>query len=191
MEPAAPKFTNEYILDKEYPKMPATILVDKEFPPKDQMLILAAFAAWEGATNHKVKFNIILNQPKPGKYKEVIKKDNAPYFVWYFSKWDPNQLDQEEAADKANWKGMNIWHGNTSHIVVFAEDSDKYKLVLHEIGHFLGLAHTETFSIMSKYLDDSSGCITPVDASNVCFIYSCKPKSDCTESLAQSFKDRD
>jgi len=166
------------------PKFPVTIYIDNDIPKKFDEEIINAFNSWEKASGNKLKFNLIFNIIKPGYFKEYEKVENSPYFIWLFSKYNHKHLEYKELME--GWLAMHSPFNGNRNIVLFTEfineKTDKnlmYRVVLHEVGHFLGLKHNNKISTMNHKIENQPGCITKMDAYDLCKIYNCIPHHEC------------
>lgn len=159
------------------------IKIDKEFSKKEMELISTAFHAWEKASQNKLHFTLIWNQPKPGYYYSHLNPDeNAGLFFWYLPR-NTQHLDKNyPEAWKTYYGLMNYGRGeNSGNLIVFKKIPDHkfYPVVLHEIGHLLGLHHSKMESWTVMHPNALSHCITQWDAEQFCKLYGCKALSQC------------
>lgn len=166
---------------------PSIINIDDSFTKDEQNQIIKALHTWEWASSNRVYFIYYLNKPKPGYYKEYHKKyfnDNS-FFMWKINKEDiKDNLTLDIINSTKNYTGY--WDG-WANIAVFMDRFEKisyntlfYNIVLHEIGHSIGMKHIEgPISVMNPDGGLISKCITKLDAEQLCLIYDCKLRYQC------------
>ena len=147
-------------------------------------MIQKAFDAWEKATTHKLQFVLIWDVPKPGRYHLFSKpKENAGIFFWNLPKTSYH-IPQESIEEWRSYYGVMVYGRgeNSGNIIVFKEiDMEKfYPVVLHEVGHLIGLNHIKAKSVMHP--SAIFGCISPLDANQVCELYKCIPRPECDQN---------
>ena len=160
---------------------PMVIYIDKEFNSEEQTDIYKAMRAWEQVSDNKLFFKPIWNTPKPGVYH---KHHDSPriVFFWKIDK-NSNHLSKKLREEYKHTHGLFVPKSKTAaHIIVFAKNITRkhfYQVALHELGHYLGLPHTNKSSraIMASHVEGN--CITNFDAEPLCKIYDCEPKPEC------------
>lgn len=154
------------------------VLIDKGFSGLQRKEIYQALAAWERASQHRVKFYPVWNQTKPqsvdaSEYGDVL-------FIWNLKDKDQKML--EKGIKKYSSYSGYFLTGDTNesgHILMFVEEDELfYGVMLHELGHFLGLSHIEDENTV-MYGNVGSVCITKKDAKALCDIIDCKPTPEC------------
>lgn len=177
---------------------PLNIFIDKKFTFEEQMIITKAFHAWEVASSYVAKFNIHYSTPRPHLYKvenSPRPEPNTGVFVWQVDPYDNSDKSfadnlKKEYQDK-QWLGLHIpgkkSNEKDSYIFLFmrykAEDKEKfYGVILHEIGHLLGLRHDEDNENALMHPTKGPPCITKYEAYRLCKLYDCTPKQDCKPS---------
>lgn len=161
-----------------------TLHIDKEFNNLERDNIRDAIRTWERVSSGSVKFVVWWNQTRPGLLKNEFYKKQSLLFIWYVDRNDKTQLSDELIKEFQIYRGLYSPNG---HILIFdnlrepnaifAEDVFR-STVMHEIGHMLGLEHSENRNSL-MYPMVGSWCITKEDADILCKIYSCIPKPEC------------
>lgn len=167
-------------LDRNARAVPITVFIDEAFVGYEQKAISKAFNDWMSASNHTIYFTLVWNMPKPGLYK-THKMTSGSIFLWKLDKTS----DQISDADLKNWDTyLGVWDSkstNSGNIIIFSHVIKKafYKIVAHEIGHMLGLVHTNMKHDALMHPHTTESCITKLDAQQLCNIYNCIPKPLC------------
>lgn len=162
-------------------QQPIEVLIDKDFSNREMIQIQKAFNAWSDASQGKIGFKPVWYSSKPGVFREESRKQTGKIFMWSLSK------NQTHFTIK---QLLNLWElggfvmrykdNSTAHVVIFEDLPDEffYTVVLHEIGHLLGLQHI-TNRKASMHPDAPIPCISQWDAHQLCSIYGCRPKPQC------------
>jgi len=163
--------SNQPNFNKNNYKIEKTIYIDKNFNNQEIGFILDAIDEWELKSNNLVKFNINYHTDdnKNISNKDIfIEKNNSKNINVYF-------LDALIGSDVLGYCDKE----ETIINIIIVSDRLKTKeiyvsVVLHEIGHALGLRHMLTkFTIMYPTLDYASYHLTKEDMSQFCDIYNC------------------
>lgn len=155
--------------------------IDHEFNYWQEKEIAKAFSEWTEASDGTITFKLIWNQPRRGLYKDHIdpKKDDG-IFLWYLDKEDKN-LTPELVKYFEKINGLYVpGDGSSSNLLIFHQVPEYHfkAVVLHEIGHLLGLNHIEEKGhLMSPAAGVS--CLTLKDTQALCKHYNCVPRSFC------------
>jgi predicted Zn-dependent protease len=157
-EPACGFVQNAYgqrITLKDAPA-PLKLYFDANFPTQYYADVQTAIAAWETVIGHKV-FDL---QPNPLPASSPA-QDGVSIIYWMTS-WDES-LDMQQANTTIYWEGNVI---NEADIKIDASyysisdvpgptTVDMQSLVLHELGHALGMKHDDADqSVMATYLNN-------------------------------------
>lgn len=161
-----------------------TLYVDRNFSEAEVDIIVGAALEWSKATNHTVEYSIVL---LPTKEKPDLK--NA-VFITKRSVDDPRIILMDLIGDTQTL-GIFEKRGVKYIALVTARlNEDNYKsVVLHELGHSLGLKHLEgnanintlMYPYMSIIMEDGtiipagSDHITKKDLAQFCKLYRCNP----------------
>lgn len=160
--------------DKIYSNPTHRILyIDRNFTNKEMIIIIGAAINWSESTNYTVTYDVV-RLPTTKKINLInglvfskISSDHPDAMIM-------NNFDQE------NTLGYYSDGGPIDYIVLIDNmlNDDNYRaVVLHELGHSLGLKHTIGLpginTLMYPYTDLSSNYITQTDLENFCKIYKC------------------
>ena len=157
------------------------IYVDEEFSPIEEFAIHKSFVAWRKVSGESIRFDYSFKHIKPGKLESYFwsKQYDDSIFVW---RADSKNISAAFDEKYASYAGFWDLHGN---IVIFAdridhENNELYNVMVHEVGHMLGLKHiVYEKSVMQPKSDDISNCITKDDSYRLCLIYGCNPNPEC------------
>ena len=153
-----------------------TLFLDRDFDADEQTYIIQAALEWTEATNHVVEFDVYtLPSSKQIEISDsiIINKvnpDNAEILI-------PDSMNGQTT--------LGIFNKNSAidSIDIIAERLDEtyYKaVVLHELGHALGLEHNEGIDGMGTLMYPSMNWaaheITQTDLNNFCHLYHCDIK---------------
>lgn len=158
------------------------VKIDEAFNEKQKALIAKAFRDWERASNYKVYFKLIWDQPKPGPYWKYAKpEEGSGLFFWYLPK-TKDFISNDEIARWSGFVGLMVYgKGEKSgNIIIFDNVSQYnfYNVALHEIGHLLGLKHIESHPVV-MHPAALGDCISQADVDQLCQLYGCVPVSQC------------
>jgi len=189
--------------------MPVVIQVDESLSYEQTKLVGKAIAAWEHASDNKIKIIPIWNQPRPGLLHNTFRRmEGDGIFLWYLSKNNLIHLPspytervkhfggvfvpgiREGMKAPVPFKEVNkisdeeniIYVKNAANIIIFSDSSNDrifYNTVLHELGHMLRLKHSHNKEDVMYRSPSGDGCITQRDAAQLCKIYDCAPKPEC------------
>lgn len=161
--------------------MPIEIRIDPTFDSQQMMAIQSVFNRWQTASDNVVTFKPIWSFPRPGFYKDVYRDNTGNIYMWYLDK-DRKHFTTKQIMDFWENGGFVNYkeHNPTAHVVIFKDQpkSAFIRIVLHEIGHLIGLQHIENKTAV-MHPNATSGCITQWDAHQLCSIYNCKPRPEC------------
>lgn len=152
-----------------------TIYVDRNFDDFERETVLMAAMEWTSTTNHIIEYDVV-QLPTLNK----IDYDNS-VFITKISPDHPDiiLLDQ---TNKNTTLGYFDTKSYLPHIAIVSEritDRDYYPVVLHELGHSLGLTHNEGIenvgTLMFPSIDFGSEHITMTDGKKFCRLYHCDP----------------
>jgi hypothetical protein len=172
-----------FIQDKVY--VPSTmnlhkvVYIDRNLTDYENMLTINALKNWECSTGGMVQFKI-----KQGASPDDIANIEDPFSAVIITNVEFNDPDIVAADRIKNKKGIFVV-GLETHmsngideikIVESLADLDQYQALMeHEVGHLLGLVHTEDHShtIMTPVIRDGAMRITQEDIEQFCNIYRC------------------
>lgn len=159
---------------KEYPAHShKTLLLDRDFDSDEVAFITMAALEWSEVTHHVVDIDVI----QLPNHDEMLTPDSV--IVNSVSPDSPDILIQE-SIDGHTIFGLRTTRSGVDVIEIVSERiSDKqYKeVVLHEIGHVLGLDHIEGLegvdTLMCPYIEFGADHITAADLHAFCKLYPC------------------
>jgi len=143
-----------------------TIYLDRTFDNTETDMIMKAAWEWSEATNHRIEYDIIqLPTEEPMQYHDVL-------FIVKRSPDDPHII----LTDLDGGKTLGVYYHNVIPTIFIVSErlGDNFKeVVLHELGHSLGIKHLDKISdlntLMYPYsqiiLDD--GTILPAGADHI------------------------
>lgn len=149
-----------------------TLYLDRKIDDDEMLHIMEAAMEWKHATNGQVIFDIKrLPRPYVPLMNAIVVINVSPEYP------DIMILD--------NGKGPNTlgYCNSTANTIQFIElvddrldEHNSTAVVMHELGHALGLKHTkEEGSLMFPIIDEGSHHITSKDMKQFCQLYHCDP----------------
>lgn len=155
-----------------------TVNIDQKFNPVQEQLIIESLNDWTIASSGVLQFRVNLKQPGYTNINSVIKPEDGIHIL-YVDK-DDKELSQELFEVFLFLNGLYVSRKNGANILLFKGIRKDYfkNVALHEIGHMLGLEHMQGSGYVMSTMD-ARGCITYSDATALCKIYNCRPKTTC------------
>lgn len=162
----------------EYPShIHKTLFLDPKFSSAEKEDIILAAIEWSNATNHIVSLDVV-SIPAPDDLM-----DQTSILVIRSEYYDPDIIIKD-ATSKALTLGLHFETDGLEVIKLVPEriankaSQFAFKtVVLHEIGHSLGLDHNEGLAgigtLMSPFIDNDADHITHKDLVNFCKLYHC------------------
>ena len=140
---------------KRYPPLgKIDIGIDQSFTVQEKRNVIEGLIRWQDGTDGLVLFHI----GNMSMNKLIMNDDDG--YTWYAMNiikayhTDPS-IQEYEKQFKHKINGLAVWHDNT-HLAFVVVDKIKTKeefigLVMHEVGHLLGLSHWIKDAVMYKY----------------------------------------
>lgn len=153
---------------------PITMYVHESVPESFYPAIQAAAKTWQDASG-KALFNIVTNQKVYGPINPQKDSTNIIYFLKTWEEDKPSEQartsihwigDQVKEADiRINGKFTYYWDQDTKTTASARASSINIEaLVIHELGHVLGLKHQDGGnSVMATYLSNNSDRVNIAD----------------------------
>jgi Zn-dependent protease with chaperone function len=166
--------TEIYPATKEYtPTVHTTIYIDRSFDDFEQEIIISSAIKWEEATKHLVKYDIVQMpthdkiDPKNSLFIVKVSPDNPEVIILDGVKRNTTLAYYTEK-----------WAAPTISVIALRLNEDIYEgVILHEMGHALGLDHIEGpvgyGTLMYPYASMSSDHITHKDLEQFCNLHHC------------------
>jgi predicted Zn-dependent protease with MMP-like domain len=147
-----------------------TLYLDRRFTDAERQVIKAAAEEWTDTTNHLVEFEV-----------EVLPADRLDLvngiLVRKVSGYEPEIYLIDVVGPKGNEVlGLYTNFGIMPSIKLVSErlQDDDYAVVLHEMGHAVGLEHnSEPYTLMYPFIGFGADFITDHDLQQVCRVYHC------------------
>lgn len=153
-----------------------TLFLDRTFSKEEVEFITSAAIEWSEATQHIANIDIVQLSNK----EEILSKDSV--IVVAVSPDYPDVLIDESLSNNTilGLYTRKYEIGIIELVVSRISDEDYKTVVMHELGHALGLDHNlgldGIFTLMSPSIDGCSNHITQKDLDNFCQFYHCNLK---------------
>ena len=159
-------------------KINKTVYIDKRFSKIEINYIEEALNEWSEKSNNllqfKVEYNININE------KEYIKNKYQSIMIEKTHSSDTEIVFVEKLSETTLIGLCNTSTAPIDVMIIFdrLKNKEEYRsVVIHEIGHALGLKHSDIrWTLMYPYIDSGSYHLTYYDMEQFCKIYSCNVK---------------
>lgn len=175
-------FTLQDLYPSKFPKerpnhIHTTIYLDRNFNDVEQEYIMQAAWEWAESTNHIAEFDVVQLPTR-----EKIDVQNGLIMVKVSADY-PDIIIMDNIK-KTTTLGYFDAKSPLPYIALVEDRLDDYTykaVVLHELGHALGLEHIEgekgMLTLMYPYIDLGNDHITPTDLEQFCELYHCDAKT--------------
>ena len=154
------------------------VYIDYRFSEPEETSITNALKSWECSLNYKIRFKIHYDTH----YEYFEAADKKDLFIWKVDSKNEHIIEAdkklEQGDDRTDRFVVGLFLIGTKHpsVILLRMDrigtDDIWTISIHEIGHFLGLGHSDDKnSVMYRFTDIGSNKITELDIKNVCSIY--------------------
>lgn len=150
-----------------------TLYVDTSFSDEEKQLITIAAITWSQRTHHMITFDVVMLPT----IDDLDRNDGI--LIGKLSNYNSDILELD-TQNNGTTLGYYTHHGYMPSIYLVASriDAEDYEtVVLHELGHSLGLKHNSNpndyGTLMYPSVEMSSDYITDTDIINLCKIYEC------------------
>ena len=163
--------------EKTYPDhIHKSIYIDRSFNYEEQEVIMRSAWQWSEATNHIIEFDVILLPAH-----EKIHTDNSLVIIKASVDYpDVIILDGVKHTKTLGYYDNKSFWPYIALVEDRLDDDTFGPVVLHELGHSLGLEHVDGpegwNTLMYPYVDLGSDHITEKDLEQFCELYHCDPK---------------
>ncbi len=173
---AKPKATDIvlYPLDRPTLRFPIELNLEKEaFTSQQLEIINNCTKVWKEKSNNVVDIRVNQNWKAPYAFSKNNYKDFGAKTIWLK---DPNDIEVAKLELETSVNANGIAIGDFILIVKDSSlDGNKfYTIVLHELGHMVGLEHVKSQYPALMNLGANNGVITNYDLITLCYRYNCK-----------------
>jgi len=155
-------------------QVPVTMYIHESVPDEFVPAIVAAAQTWQDASGQQL-FNIVTDQRVTG---PLNPQKDAKNVIYYFNTWEADR-SSEQARTSIYWIGDQVkeadmrinaqnfkyyWNQTGSAASEPANSVNIEALVIHELGHVLGLKHKDYgSSVMATYLSNNTDRVNIAD----------------------------
>ena len=147
------------------------LYVERRFSNEEFAIISSAAEEWNQKTNHIIQFDVVRLPTN-----EKIDIINGIFIIKYNE--DNPYIIPIDGLNDSSTLGFYTTENSINEIGLIPDRFSfrTYKpVILHELGHSLGLQHNEDIgTLMYPYMDLAADDITEEDLKNFCVIYQCK-----------------